>query len=195
MKHPLVLAVTESGTPFQWLHWQDAVTQKVKGNVSYEMGLDDTINGGISRMTGKLSSIDIGSIVFIRGKFKHSTKTPVLTNQNLFRRDLGICGFCGKHFGEANLTRDHIVPVSKGGKDTWVNCIAACKKCNNRKDNQLLEECGMELLWIPYAPNKQEALILSNRHILADQAQFISSFIPKHSRVPRYLEQHCGITL
>jgi hypothetical protein len=195
MRHPQVLAVTESGTPFQFLHWQDAITQKVKGNISYEMGDLDQFLGGTSRMTGERSHVEIGSIVFIKGKFKYSTKAPALTNTSLFKRDLYTCSYCGRFTPEAQMTRDHIVPVSKGGKDTWTNCTSACKKCNNAKGNHMLEDTEMELIWVPYTPNRAETLILSNRNILADQAQFISHHIPKHSRVPQYLERHCGITL
>jgi hypothetical protein len=188
MKHPHVLAVTESGTPFQFLHWQDAIVQKCKGNISYEMGSMDEFFGGLSRMTGERSHVEIGSIVFIKGKFKHNTKVPALTNLNLFRRDLGICAYCAKHYSESHLTRDHIVPSSKGGTDTWMNCVASCKKCNSKKGNKTLDEVGMELIYVPYIPNKQEVLILQNRNILADQMEFLSSFLPEHSRAHKFVE-------
>jgi hypothetical protein len=196
MKHNLVLSITGEGAPHQWLHWQDAITLKAKNLVSFEMGDPDMIMGGTSRMTGERTSMTIGTIIGIKGKFKHqAAKTPVLSNPSLFKRDLLTCGFCGHHFSESHLTRDHIVPVSKGGKDIWMNCVAACKKCNGKKGNKSLEDAGMELLWVPYVPNRYEALILANRHILADQAEYVAGFIPKHSRVPRYLEQHCGISI
>ncbi len=195
MRHPQVLAVTESGTPFQWLHLYDAITAKVKGTIAYEMGNTDELFGGVSRMTGERSHVEVGSIVFIKGKFKYSTKAPALTNPSLFKRDLYTCSYCGRFTPEAQMTRDHIIPVSKGGKDTWMNCTSACKKCNNAKGNHMLEDTDMELIWTPYTPNRAEALILSNRHILFDQAQFIASHVSKHSRVPQYLERHCGIVL
>jgi hypothetical protein len=167
---------------------------KYKGLVTFEMGSESQFFGGTSRLTGETSHIEVGSIVAIRGKFKMSNKTPVLTNQNLFRRDLCTCSYCGKHFHENSLTRDHIIPVSKGGQDIWGNVVAACKKCNSKKGSMLLDEANLELLWVPYTPNRCEALILQNRKILFDQAQYIANFIPKHSRVPQYLAQ-CGIEL
>lgn len=190
-----VLALTSDGHPYQWLTWEDAVTMKYKGLITFEMGDETTYHGGTSRMTGLESTIDVGSIVAIRGKFKMSNKVPVLTNQNLFRRDLCTCSYCGKHVHENSLTRDHIIPVSKGGQDTWSNVVAACKKCNSAKGNMMLDQAGLELLWVPYTPNRCEALILQNRKILFDQAQYIANFIPKHSRVPQYLESQCGIKL
>jgi hypothetical protein len=195
MRHSQILALTSDGMPHQWLPWETAISMKYKGLVSFELGDEDKFMGGISRMTGEQSHIEIGSIIGIKGKFKHSSKTPVLTNQNLFRRDNLICSYCGKHFSEAHLTRDHIVPVSRGGKDIWTNVVAACWKCNNKKGNMMLDDCGLELLWVPYTPSRYETLILQNRNILFDQAQYVAQFLPKHSRVPDYLKRHCGIVL
>ena len=45
----------------------------------------------------------------------------------------GVCHYCGKNVGAANLTMDHVVPVSRGGKSTRGNCVPCCKECNNRK--------------------------------------------------------------
>jgi hypothetical protein len=190
-----VLALTSDGQPYQWLSWETAVTMKYKGLVTYEMGNETTYRGGTSRMTGEESHIEVGSIISVRGNFKRSTRTPPLTNTNLFRRDLCTCSYCGKRMSENMLTRDHIVPVSKDGKDVWSNVVAACKKCNGKKSNRMLADTDLELLWVPYVPNRCEALILQNRKILADQANYIANFIPKHSRVPQYLAAQCGIVL
>jgi hypothetical protein len=190
-----VLALTSDGQPYQWLTWDTAITMKYKGLVTYEMGDESQFFGGTSRLTGEVSHIEVGSIISVRGNFKRSSRTPPLTNMNLFRRDICTCSYCGKHFSESNLTRDHIVPVSKGGQDVWGNVVAACKKCNGKKGNQMLEDTDFELLWVPYTPNRCEALVLQNRRILADQAQYIANFIPKHSRVPQYLAEQCGIVL
>ena len=51
-----------------------------------------------------------------------------------------------------------------------------------------LKQAGMELLYVPYVPDKAEALILQNRNILADQMQFLKDFLPKHSRVKQLLD-------
>lgn len=190
-----ILSLTQDGTPHQWISWQDCVTLKVKGLVAWELGGDSSIFGGTSRMTGERSHVEVSPIVAIKGKFKFKREIPVLTNSNLFRRDLFTCGYCGRFHTESHLSRDHIVPVSKGGKDIWSNVITSCKKCNSHKGNKSLKDADLELIWVPYVPCRNEILILNNRNILVDQAKFISDFIPKNSRVPQYLERHCGITL
>jgi hypothetical protein len=68
-----------------------------------------------------------------------------------------------------DLSRDHVVPVSHGGRDSWTNSVTACKKCNIRKANRTPEQAGMPLIYVPYVPNRHEQFILRNRRILADQ--------------------------
>jgi 5-methylcytosine-specific restriction endonuclease McrA len=53
-------------------------------------------------------------------------------------------------------TIDHIHPVSKGGKSTWLNCVASCKKCNQKKNNRSLAEIGWDLQIKPYVPTRVE---------------------------------------
>jgi 5-methylcytosine-specific restriction endonuclease McrA len=86
-------------------------------------------------------------------------------------------------FSDLRLTRDHVVPTSRGGADRWTNVVTACERCNHVKDDLLLEECGMELLYVPYAPNRAEALLLENRNVLACQMEYLLSFVPEHSRI------------
>lgn len=195
MRYAPVLGLTQSGDPHQWLHWQDAITLQYKGLVAWSISDETSYYGGKSRMTGETSHVEVPSIIAIKGSFKKSSRTPVLSNQNLFRRDLGTCGYCGKHFSEDHLTRDHIHPVSKGGRDTWTNVVAACFKCNNLKGSKSIAESGLELLWVPYTPDKAETLILANRKILYDQAEYIANYIPKQSRALLYLEKFCNIKL
>lgn len=81
-----------------------------------------------------------------------------LTNRNLFLRDGYCCQYCGRRVGELSgeefLTRDHIMPVSRGGKDIWTNVVASCVSCNNKKGDSTPEEAGLELQTNPVAPNR-----------------------------------------
>lgn len=71
------------------------------------------------------------------------------------------------------LTRDHIKPLSKGGRDVWSNVVTACRRCNTHKGDRLLETINMKLLAVPYIPNVAEYLVLRNRRILGDQMAFL----------------------
>jgi 5-methylcytosine-specific restriction endonuclease McrA len=57
-----------------------------------------------------------------------------------------------RNLAVTDMTVDHIIPQSKGGKNTWSNTICACHWCNNRKGNRTDNEAGMKLLWEPKRP-------------------------------------------
>ena len=63
------------------------------------------------------------------------------------------CQYCGGGFLASDLTFDHVVPRSKGGRTTWTNVVAACSPCNLRKGNKLSGQCNMKPLAKPIAPN------------------------------------------
>ena len=99
----------------------------------------------------------------------------MLTNRTLFQRDRNLCLYCGREFSVRDLTCDHVLPASRGGRNVWENCVAACRACNQRKNNRTPEEARMKLLAVPYTPNLAEYLILSNRRILVDQMAFLKA--------------------
>jgi hypothetical protein len=134
--------------------------------------------GGTNRASGLRSSIEVSSILLTKAKVVPRLWTndyvPPLTNRALFERDSNTCQYCGEVFSPRQLTRDHIIPRSRGGKNVWTNVVASCFVCNSvRKRNKTPKEWGVELLSVPYAPCYAEHLLLQGRNILADQAAFI----------------------
>ena len=73
-----------------------------------------------------------------------------LSRQNVYKRDGFSCVYCGTH---DNLTLDHVVPRSQGGRDTWENLVTACQKCNSRKGDLSPEEAGMNMRSRPFRPS------------------------------------------
>jgi 5-methylcytosine-specific restriction endonuclease McrA len=91
--------------------------------------------------------------------------------------------YCGRFFDHTNLSRDHIMPRSRGGRDSWKNVVAACRRCNQFKGNRTLAETSMELIALPYRPNPAEYLALVNsRRILPEQADFLSKQFSSNCR-------------
>ena len=181
-----ILVLDSRGTPQSWVKWKAAVRYRVKGLIAWSCGDEAVFHGGWSRMSGAQSTVAVPSIIAVRGAsrlVRAGGRVPYLTNRCLFGRDLHICGYCGVKFPADKLTRDHIIPVSRNGKDVWSNCVTACKRCNNKKDDRLPEECGMQLLYVPYVPDTNEALLLQNRNILAVQMEFLNDYLPRHSRL------------
>ena len=183
---PRILRLDISGRPVDWVHWQDAVCLYARDIVVWTLG--DPIlrlRGGYSRLDGERSTVHISSIIACDGKLAPPVPgAPPLTNQALFGRDRNTCLYCGNHFRDRELTRDHIVPTSKGGRDAWDNCVAACRRCNHAKGDRLVHEWGRELLALPYAPNFAEYLALTNSgRILGDQMDFLRRSFKAHSRL------------
>jgi 5-methylcytosine-specific restriction endonuclease McrA len=71
---------------------------------------------------------------------------------NLLKRDNYRCQYCGDKKKASELNIDHVIPKAKGGLTNWTNCVSSCFQCNNKKDDRLPRECGMELLNKPFAP-------------------------------------------
>lgn len=185
--YPLILTLDQHGFPHRWVSWQHACFYYAKDLVAWTIGdVSFVVHGGINRCTGKRSAIEANSIIAIKGKSlaaKTLHQVPPLSNRELFHRDRHICGYCGDTLPGSRLTRDHIQPVSQGGRDTWMNVVTACRSCNQTKSGRTPEQAGMELIYAPYVPNKAEYLILSNRNILADQMDFLARHVPSQSRV------------
>lgn len=182
-----ILALDASGVPRKWISLNEAVTYHAKGNVAWEYGDHHYIARGGYQMDGTQSVIKTMSIIAVKSESGFSIekvrKEVVLSNKTLFGRDRHICAYCGRTFNSHKLSRDHIVPKSRGGLDTWMNVVTACKDCNCDKDDMLLEEAGMQLLYLPYVPNHAEELILKGHRILGDQMEFLRSRLPKNSRL------------
>lgn len=187
MNHtPSILQLDYQGQPNKWIGWQTAVTRYAKGQVAWSAGVTEfVVRGGVNRITGIRSEIRTASIIAVHGinKTLRRKLVPSLNNRELFRRDQHRCAYCYKIFGEISLTRDHIVPRSRGGQDNWMNVVTACMACNQKKKDYLLEECGLQLHYTPFVPNMFEHMILSNPCILDDQRDFLLNFVPPGSRL------------
>lgn len=72
--------------------------------------------------------------------------------RNIFLRDHHSCQYCGVHPPDDELTIDHVIPRSRGGRTTWENVVLACTRCNMRKGDRLPSECGMHPLRPPHRP-------------------------------------------
>ena len=182
MRNARILRLNKAGTPIDWITREEAATLMVKDQIVWALGENAfEIRGGINRM-GRQSVLSLPSILASDGSVKLSEFVPPLVNSYLFRRDQNLCLYCGGEFPLEQLSRDHILPVSRSGADSWTNCVTACKRCNHRKSNRTPEEAGMELIAIPFVPNRHEFFYLANKNILADQMDFLKSQFSRNGR-------------
>ena len=178
-----VLQLDVSGRPQAWITAKEAAILYASDGVAWTLGDTFTVlRGGMQRRTGLQSRIEVHPIIAVRGSVPSRAwrQTPALSNAKLFVRDRQVCAYCGRHFHADDLTREHIVPTSRGGGDSWMNCITACRPCNG---NRMPEEARMGLLYLPYVPSLHEDMILRGRRILADQMEFLLASVPRNSRL------------
>ena len=184
---PLILRLDITGRPQRWIPWQHAVILDAREMIAWTAGERTfTFYGGINRLSGCRSHITVNSIIAVRGHSRNAGDerlVPPLSNRELFLRDGHLCMYCGRQYPGHLLTRDHLVPLSRGGADCWSNVVAACRGCNHAKGSRTPDEAGMSLLAVPYVPNRAEYLVLSNRRILADQMEFLRKRFRRTSRL------------
>jgi 5-methylcytosine-specific restriction endonuclease McrA len=85
-----------------------------------------------------------------------------LSRIDVFVRDRSTCQYCGKETKQ--LTLDHIVPKSQGGKHTWENVVSACMRCNHHKAGKTPEQAGMRLIQQPFPPRGKTSFIPNYYH-------------------------------
>lgn len=185
-----VLMLDIAGNPLKWISRHQAIMSYAGDNVISALGDHSvTVYGGVNARSGVRSTMEINSIILTRNRVRPylfaEDYAPPLTNALLFRRDGYVCLYCGQDFSRRRdkLTRDHVLPLSRGGLDTWRNTVSACRSCNQLKRNRVPEEWGVQLLAVPYQPNYAEYLYLEGRHIIADQQAFLALRFRKDSPI------------
>ncbi|PWR22145.1 5-methylcytosine-specific restriction endonuclease McrA [Zavarzinia compransoris] len=127
--------------PLSLWSWQDTIKAVFLGRVNILSEYD--------RMVRSPSfEIRLPSVVSLK-TYVQPARHPAFTRFNVFLRDRFACQYCGD--GD-DLTFDHVVPRSRGGRTTWDNIITACSPCNLRKGGRLLKESGLHLRSHPFVP-------------------------------------------
>ncbi|MTI18451.1 HNH endonuclease [Rhodobacteraceae bacterium RKSG542] len=128
--------------PLSLWSWQDAVKAVFLDRVNIVSEYDTCVRS-------PSFVFRLPSVVSLKS-YVHSNRKPVFTRFNVFLRDKFECQYCGS---AQDLTFDHLVPRSKGGKTTWENVVTACSPCNLRKSNKTWQEIGMRPHQFPYLPS------------------------------------------
>lgn len=116
------------------------------------------------------TSFPFPSVIRIKKYANVPYKGVILTRQNIFKRDNHSCQYCG---AGADLTLDHLIPKSKGGKSTWTNLVTACKRCNARKGDFYLNETEMILRSKPIRPTYVMFLKATSKTLRTDWLPYL----------------------
>ena len=125
--------------------WQDSIKSVFLDRVSIVSYYERTIRS-------PSFSMKLPSVIALRS-FIRPQSNPNFTRFNVFLRDKFSCQYCGS---KNELTFDHLLPRSKGGKTDWDNVVTACSSCNVKKGGRLLKYAGMTLNQLPYQPSIED---------------------------------------
>lgn len=98
-------------------------------------------------------AFQIPSVIVLKRFIDEKFFTLPCTRKNVLLRDENRCQYCAIHFRESDLTIDHVIPRSKGGLSKWDNVVAACKPCNQKKRDFLVENSPVKLVRTPQKPS------------------------------------------
>ncbi len=146
LKHNPALVLNADYRPLSYFPlslwcWQDAIKAAFLDRVSIVAEYETEVHS-------PSLSMKLPSVVVLRDYVKPA-RFPAFTRFNLFLRDEFTCQYCG---AKGEMTFDHVIPRSRGGKTTWENVVAACGKCNLKKGNLTVRQAGMTLHRFPQRP-------------------------------------------
>ena len=133
--------------PLRVLHWKRAITLMWQDKVEVLEVYDRELHS--VSITIRLPSV-IRLLKMIRIRTSHHAVK--FSRANIFARDKHHCQYCGRKFRSVDLTFDHVVPISRGGKKAWENIVTACLPCNNKKSGRTPDEARIRLIKKPCKP-------------------------------------------
>ena len=134
--------------PLSLWSWQDTVKAVFLERVDILSEYDAVVHSPSFEMR-------LPSVIALR-EYVAPAPYPAFTRFNVFLRDSFRCQYCDRRKPTPELTFDHVIPRSKGGRTTWENVVTACGICNARKGSLLPSQCGMHPHREPYRPRNTE---------------------------------------
>ena len=97
-------------------------------------------------------------IIRLLGYDKLPRQDVKFNRRNIYARDSSRCQYCGKKFSTTELSLDHIIPRSQGGRTTWENIVCCCVRCNVKKGGRTPEQAHMHLIAKPHKPKRSPVI-------------------------------------
>jgi 5-methylcytosine-specific restriction endonuclease McrA len=134
--------------PLSLWSWQEAVKAVFLGRVNIVSEYDRTVRSPTFEMR-------LPSVIALKD-YIPTARRPAFTRFNVFLRDRFDCQYCGDGFPTHELTFDHVIPRSRGGRTSWHNVVTACGDCNLAKANMMPAEAKMFPIQAPRQPTTYE---------------------------------------
>lgn len=152
-----VLLLNADYSPLCLISWQKAVKLICKAKVEIIKTSKKVIHNFEKTMEILIPEV-IRLMKYVRNLWK--VRVP-FNKRNISIRDNFTCVYCGKRIETSNISIDHVIPKSKGGKSDFNNCVLACIPCNNKKNNRSCSEAKMYPKHQPFTPTIQEFMTLT----------------------------------
>lgn len=144
--HDRTLLLNQGYEPIKIISWQRAMTLLTLDKVDVVETYDANV-----RATSVI--VQVPAVVRLRKTFRRHAKLVKFSRVNIYARDGYRCQYCGDKCAVNELTYDHVVPRSRGGKTSWENIVSCCYACNRTKANRTPAEAKMRLLATPVRPS------------------------------------------
>lgn len=144
------LVLNADGQPVSYLplsavQWKEAILYMYHDKCTVLEWYDDWVVRSPSWET------NVPAVIILKEYLRRS-RNPRFSKANLYLRDQYTCQYCNTTYPKSQLTTDHVLPVSRGGKTSWTNCVCACNPCNSRKGNRI----DIKPKYKPYSPGYYE---------------------------------------
>lgn len=159
----LVLVLNADYTPLNTTSYQRGVILVIKGKA-------EVIKSDVNPILSGIKSYVRPLIIRLLNYIRYHSKTLKINRNRVFKRDNYQCVYCGS---KKELTLDHVIPKSKGGKNEWTNLVTSCSKCNIKKADRTPDQAKMKMSHNPYVPT----LIDENKTLKQVWNDFQNSFI------------------
>lgn len=125
------------------------VTSMVRGYVLVQKGKAEVLKTSENPILTGMSEVIRPLIIRLLNFVRFRLRPVKIKRERIYKRDGWKCVYCES---KRNLTIDHVLPKSRGGKNTWSNLVTCCNSCNAKKNNKTPEEANMKLLVVPTEP-------------------------------------------
>ncbi len=142
------LLLNASYEPLRVITWQKAIILLFKGKV-------EVIASHDRRIRGVRISLALPSVLRLLRRVRVARRFHQVpfSRSNIYLRDKYRCQYCANQFKASELTFDHVVPASQGGRKVWENIVTCCIQCNRKKGGKTPREAGLTLVRQPIRPS------------------------------------------
>lgn len=141
-----VLVLNATYEPLKVIDWKRAMTLWFMGKVEILEAYANRI------VKSAKEAFQLPAVVRLVEYVPWRRRTMKFSRENVYLRDQYTCQYCLRQFSPRELTFDHVLPRSRGGRTNWKNIVTSCKPCNQRKGDLTPKEAKMELIRAPYVP-------------------------------------------